>query len=573
MKFKKSYIATLFSSLLLVACSNNKGDFGLENTQEKPYKYTPKKPKPIEYGDDITQVKSYEELPELLQPALGAATAIPRRIFNPKASEEAFVSILPRDIHKIEGKLDELPYQEEMLKDPAAKSKVLVHSYDEKRTLSKLKKPNYVRAGFVFVDESGLAKYQDPKTGKDVYRYGKIGYLFYKGIEPAKSLPVDKVIEYVGTWDFTTDAQKGRPPQGFNDAPSAGDRVGAISFDEPTNEDPNKGDIGHRSEFTVDFGKKELKGALYRNNVVYGDTEKKADKVKRYDISAKVFGNRFRGSATAADKQTVYWKDDATLEGGFYGPNAEELAGKFLANNYSLFGVFAAQQTGKSEAETKFDAVQVDLKEAKKLKMDTFGYANQIVVDGKVIPLINQGSSEHTVANKSVKVTACCENLGDVKFGSLNIEGENSRIYLVGERTAVKDLPQKGEVTYKGSWQGEFTHKQNGEVWHTPDKSTAEFIVNFSDKTIRGGFGSGPVSSSVLSLEQGKIEQNGFTGEVRTLKDGFRISDQSTVHINAKVNGGFYGSNASELGGTLLSDEAKNDKATGVFGAKRQVQK
>ncbi|EFX90987.1 transferrin binding protein-like solute binding protein [Actinobacillus ureae] len=46
---------------------------------------------------------------------------------------------------------------------------------------------------------------------------------------------------------------------------------------------------------------------------------------------------------------------------------------------------------------------------------------------------MNQGSSEYTVANKSVKVTACCENLGDVKFGSLNIEGENSRIYLVGE--------------------------------------------------------------------------------------------------------------------------------------------
>lgn len=263
-----------------------------------------------------------------------------------------------------------------MLKDLGANSKVLVHSYDEKRTLSKLKKTNYVRAGFVFVDESGLAKYQDPKTGKDVYRYGKIGYLFYKGVEPAKSLPVDKVINYVGTWDFTTDAQKGRLPQGLNDAPSAGDRVGAISFDEPTNENPNKGDIGHRSEFTVDFGKKELKGALYRNSVVYGDSDKKADKVKRYDISAKVFGNRFRGNATATDKQTAYWKDDATLEGGFYGPNAEELAGKFLANNYSLFSVFAAQQTEKSEAETKFDAVQLDLKEAKKLNMDTFGYAN-----------------------------------------------------------------------------------------------------------------------------------------------------------------------------------------------------
>lgn len=49
--------------------------------------------------------------------------------------------------------------------------------------------------------------------------------------------------------------------------------------------------------------------------------------------------------------------------------------------------------------------------------------------------------------------------------------------------------------------------------------------MNFSDKTIRGGFGSGPVSSTVLLLDQGKIEQNGFTGEVRTLKDGFHISD------------------------------------------------
>lgn len=572
MKFKKSYIATLFSSLLLVACSNNKGDFGLENTQEKPYKYTPKKPKPIEYGDDITQVKSYEELPELLQPSLGAATAIPRRIFLPKESEEASVSILPENIHKIGGGLEELPYKKEILDELGTESKVLIHSYDGQRKLSKLReKTKYVRAGFVFAEKDGLSKFS--KAGTDVYRYGKIGYLFYKGIEPAKSLPVDKVIEYVGTWDFTTDVQKGRPQKGLNDAFYAGDRVGAISFDEPTNDDPAKGEVGHQSEFKVDFGTKEIRGALYRNDVVYRDAKQKADKMKRYEISAKVFGNRFRGNAIAVDKDSTYWKEDATLEGGFYGPNAEELAGKFLAKNYSLFGVFAAQQKGNSEAEKKFDAVQLDLKDGKELAMDTFGYANQIVVDGKVISLMNQGSSEHTVANKSVKVTACCENLGDVKFGSLNIEGENSRIYLVGERTAVKDLPQKGEVTYKGSWQGEFTHKQNGEVWHTPDKSIAEFIVNFSDKTIRGGFGSGPVSSSVLSLEQGKIEQNGFTGEVRTLKDGFRISDQSTVHINAKVNGGFYGSNASELGGTLLSDEAKNDKATGVFGAKRQVQK
>ncbi|ASU16169.1 transferrin-binding protein-like solute binding protein [Actinobacillus pleuropneumoniae] len=568
MNVKKSQIAIVIAATLLTACSGGKGGFGLDNTQEQIPRYDPKKTKLIEFGDDVTEAKPYEQLPEFLQPTLGSEIAIPRRIIGPKAEER--VELSPDNIKRLGGSLDEIPHAKEIEDHSAVKKSgekfSLVYSHDNKSP-QRTRNMDYVRSGFVFA----LGGFSTKKNEKqeNVYRSGKIGYVFYKGINPSKALPVDKIVKYEGTWDFTTDAVNKRRAQGFEES-YIGDRYGAISYDEPINND-KYGAVGHSSEFVVNFGKKELTGQLYRNHPIR--KENTQEKTKRYDINAKLFGNRFRGSAKATDPKDRYFGKDAnnSLEGGFYGPNAEELAGKFLSNDKSLFGVFAAKQKGqKAETETKFDARQIDLKDFKQSEMDSFGQANLLVIDGHIIPLLKQ-NFDHQLANKSVKVTACCENLADVKFGTFDVAGEGPKLYLTGERTAVDAIPKSGVFAYKGSWQGQIS-SQDGTKWQTPENSAAYLQVDFDNKRVNGGFGSGPTSGTVLSLQEGVIDKNGFSGVVKTLKDGFSANGK-TFHVDGKVSGGFYGKTASEIGGSLLSTEQSQDKAAGVFGAKRQVEK
>ncbi|WGE36290.1 transferrin-binding protein-like solute binding protein [Actinobacillus genomosp. 1] len=563
MNVKKSQIAIVIAATLLTACSGGKGGFGLDNTQEKVPRYEPKKAKPIEFGDDITEAKPYEQLPEFLQPTLGSEIAIPRRIIGPTAEER--VELSPDNVKRLGGSLDEIPNKKEIEEHPAVKKSKqgLVYSHDGKTAL-RTRNMDYVRSGFVF-SEGGFSTEKNEKQ-QDVYRSGKVGYVFYKGVNPSKALPVDKIVKYEGTWDFTTDAVNKRRAEGFEES-HVGDRYGAISYDEPVNRD-----LGHTSEFTANFGTKELKGELYRNDPVRNGSPQ--TKTKRYDINAKLFGNRFRGSAKAANPKDRYFGSDAnnSLEGGFYGPNAEELAGKFLANDKSLFGVFAAKQKdGKAATETRFDARQIDLADFKQTEMDSFGQANLLVIDGRIIPLLKQ-NFEQQLANKSVKVTACCENLADVKFGSFEVAGEGKKLYITGERTAVNAIPKSGVFAYKGSWQGQIGSKDNSSKWQAPENSAVYLEVNFADKKVNGGFGSGPVSGTVLSLQEGVIEKNGFSGVVKTLSEGF-TAEGKTYHVEGKVSGGFYGKTASEIGGSFLSNEQSKDKAAGVFGAKRQVEK
>ncbi|TRC52430.1 transferrin-binding protein-like solute binding protein, partial [Mannheimia haemolytica] len=79
-----------------------------------------------------------------------------------------------------------------------------------------------------------------------------------------------------------------------------------------------------------------------------------------------------------------FGKDSNTVEGGFYGDKAQELAGKFLADDKSIFVVFAGKrdEKGEDKVEKKFDSVQVSLKDLAKSDMDTFGLATHLVIDG-----------------------------------------------------------------------------------------------------------------------------------------------------------------------------------------------
>lgn len=84
-------------------------------------------------------------------------------------------------------------------------------------------------------------------------------------------------------------------------------------------------------------------------------------------MTADIKGNRFSGKAkslvqTGSDEfeRKFFYADSNFLEGGFYGPSAEELAGKFLSNDNSAFIVFGAKQQKKdgtqSGTRTLFDA-------------------------------------------------------------------------------------------------------------------------------------------------------------------------------------------------------------------------
>ncbi|VEI44622.1 transferrin binding protein-like solute binding protein [Actinobacillus equuli] len=102
---------------------------------------------------------------------------------------------------------------------------------------------------------------------------------------------------------------------------------------------------------------------------------------------------------------------------------------KILASDQSLFAVFAAKQAeGKAATETKFDARRISLGDLQQAEMDTFGQAVQLVVDGKVISLLSP-NTEHKIANKSVKVTACCNNLADTKFGLYKIDNQAEQLF------------------------------------------------------------------------------------------------------------------------------------------------
>ncbi|MDO9735475.1 transferrin-binding protein-like solute binding protein, partial [Glaesserella parasuis] len=83
----------------------------------------------------------------------------------------------------------------------------------------------------------------------------------------------------------------------------------------------------YTSEFEVDFSTKKLKGKLNSKTA-------NAESLERYSIEAELKGNRFRGKAIAKnDSDAILGKSSDYLEGGFYGPKAEELAGKFITND------------------------------------------------------------------------------------------------------------------------------------------------------------------------------------------------------------------------------------------------
>ncbi|HGO8581948.1 TPA: transferrin-binding protein-like solute binding protein [Neisseria meningitidis] len=228
-------------------------------------------------------------------------------------------------------------------------------------------------------------------------------------------------------------------------------------------------------------------------------------------------------------------------------------------------------------------------------------------------PAASNTAGDTNGKTKTYAVEVCCSNLNYLKYGLLTrktagntVEGGNGSptaaqtaqgaqsMFLQGERTDEKEIPKEQQnIVYRGSWYG---HIANGTStsWsgNASDKeggNRAEFTVNFGTKKINGTLTAENRQAATFTIE-GDIEDNGFSGTAKTADLGFDLDQSNTTGTpkayitNAKVQGGFYGPKAEELGGwfaypgdkqtenaTVASGNGNSaSSATVVFGAKRQ---
>lgn len=475
----------------------------------------------------------------------------------------------------------------------------------------------YVDYGYYLVND---ADYLTVKTDSPkLWNLGPVGGVFYNGTTTAKELPTQDAVKYKGHWDFMTDvANKRNRFSEVKETPQAGWYYGASSKDEynrlltrkDSAPDNYSGEYGHSSEFTVDFSKKSLKGELSSN--LQDSHKKTVTKTKRYDIDANIHGNRFRGSAIASDKDDASkakhpFTSDAKdrLEGGFYGPKGEELAGKFLTDDNKLFGVFGAKRESKAEEKTEaiLDAYALGTFNTNnattftpftKKQLDNFGNAKKLVLGSTVIDLVSTDATkneftkdkpesatneagETLMVNDKVSVKTYGKNFEYLKFGELSVGTSNS-VFLQGERTATtgdKAVPTTGKAKYLGNWVGYITGTGTGKSFNEA-QDVADFDIDFEKKTVNGKLTTKDRKDPVFSIT-GNIAGNGWTGKASTTKanaGGYNIdssssTNKSIVIENANVTGGFYGPNANEMGGSFTHD-TDDSKASVVFGTKKQ---
>ncbi|HGJ8645425.1 TPA: transferrin-binding protein-like solute binding protein [Neisseria gonorrhoeae] len=276
----------------------------------------------------------------------------------------------------------------------------------------------YVWSGFFY---KHIRTKSETIDGKVTVRSGPDGYIFYKGTDPSRKLPVSGKVMYKGTWDFLTDVKAN---QKFTDLGNAsakpGDRYSAFSgeLDYIVKKEDDKKDghvgLGLTTEITVDFGKKTLSGKLIKNNMVINNGDEPT--TQYYSLEAQVTGNRFNGKAIATDKPKAnetkehpFVSDSSSLSGGFFGPKGEELGFRFLSDDGKVAVVGSAKTkdknangntaaagtagaAGMSSEDTKLttvlDAVELKSDGKKVENLDNFSDATRLVVDGIMIPLL-----------------------------------------------------------------------------------------------------------------------------------------------------------------------------------------
>lgn len=674
---KLNYFSIALLPLMLAACG---GNFGVQPVAKPtPTVQTPSDSKPSKPEDVPTPppAKPSTETTPVNQPAVGAAMRLLRRntafhredgteIPDSKQAEEK-LSFQEGDVLFLygskENKLQQLK-SEIHKRNPNVRIRTSENEnkkYDYK----------FVDAGYVYVKGKDEIKWTlDYKQFSN--RLGYDGFVYYSGERPSQSLPGAGTVEYSGNWQYMTDVKRHRAGKavGIDNLGYItfyGNDVGATSYAAKDADDREK----HPAKYTVDFGNKTLKGELIKNQYVKPREQQKPLTI--YDITAKLDGNRFTGSAKVntelkksyADKEHLFFHTDADqrLEGGFFGDNGEELAGRFISNDNSVFGVFAGKQKTDasgtnpampSEKHTKIlDSLKISVDEASDNNarqfaispMPDLGHPDKLLVEGREIPLVNQEQTIDLADGRKMTVSACCDFLTYVKLGRIKTDrpaakpkaqdeeedeedtgvdngeegedeigdeegtedeavedegdedevseeeadeaeeespaeeggggsdgippvpeasrGRDIDLFLKGIRTAEADIPKTGTAHYTGTWEARIGKPIQWDN-HADKAAKAEFDVDFGKKSISGTLTEKNGVQPAFHIENGKIEGNGFYATARTRENGINLSGNGSTNpktfqaSDLRVEGGFYGPQAAELGGTIFNKDGKS---------------
>lgn len=694
---KPNYGGIALLPLLLASCIG--GNFGVQPVAEPtPTEQTPSDSKPSKPEDVPTPppAEPSVEITPVNRPAVGAAMRLPRRniaFYNKDGTE------IP-DKHQAEEHLllkeEDILFLDGTRQEQADKLKKEINGrYPDVRVITSTNedaKYNYrfVRAGYVFTRAEGKDNEKEKTLeGKEfVNRFSYDGFVYYSGEHPSQSLPRTETVQYSGNWQFVTDAKRWRTQNAGGGRDLGfdyfyGNDIGATSYAARDADDRKK----HPAKYTVDFDKKILKGELIKNQYVRNRNDPQ-NPLTIYNITADLNGNRFTGSAKVnpdlaknhANKEHLFFHTDADrrLEGGFFGDNGEELAGRFISNDKSVFGVFAGKQKTEaanaadtkpalpSEKHTKIlDSLKISVDEAADKNarpfavspMPDFGHPDKLLVEGREILLVNQEQTIELADGRKMTVSACCDFLTYVKLGRIKTDrpaskpkaedkgedeegagvdngeegtedeaaegseggedeigdegggaedeaaeneggeedeaeepeepeeespaegggggsdgispapeapkGRDIDLFLKGIRTAEADIPKTGTAHYTGTWEARIGKPIQWD--NQADKTAkAEFNVDFGEKSISGTLTEKNGVQPAFHIENGKIEGNGFHATARTRDNGINLSGTGSTNPKTfqandlRVEGGFYGPQAEELGGTIFNKDGKS---------------
>ncbi|HHY0104391.1 TPA: transferrin-binding protein-like solute binding protein [Neisseria meningitidis] len=688
---KPNYGGIVLLPLLLASCIG--GNFGVQPVVESTPTAYPVTFKSKDVPTSPPAGSSVETTP-VNRPAVGAAMRLPRRniaFYNKDGTEipgkhqaEEHLLLKEEDILFLDGTRQE---QADKLK------KEINGRYPDVRVITSTNedaKYNYkfVRAGYVFTRAEGYDnKKEKAPNGKEfVNRFSYDGFVYYSGEHPSQSLPRTETVQYSGNWQFVTDAKRWRTQNAGGGRDLGfdyfyGNDIGATSYAARDADDREK----HPAKYTVDFDKKILKGELIKNQYVR-NRNGPYNPLIIYNITAKLDGNRFTGSAKVnpdlaekhAGKEHLFFHADADqrLEGGFFGDNGEELAGRFISNDKSVFGVFAGKQNSSvpSGKHTKIlDSLKIAADEAADPKarpfiaepMPDFAHPDKLLVEGHEISLLKDTQTIVLADGRKKTIRACCDFLNYVKIGRMQTErpaakpkaqDENSEdeigeseeneedlvaeeestedeavedseggkdeigdegggaedeatenegseeeggeeaeepeeespaegggggsdgispapeapkgrdidLFLKGIRTAEADIPKTGTAHYTGTWEARIGEPIQWDNQADEKAAKAKFDVDFDRKSISGTLTEKNGVEPAFRIENGVIEGNGFYATARTRENGINLSgngstDPKTFQAsNLRVEGGFYGPQAEELGGIIFNNGGKS---------------
>lgn len=460
---KLNYGGIALLPLMLAACG---GNFGVQPVAKPtPTAQTPSDSKPSKPEDVPTPppAKPSIETTPVNRPAVGAAMRLLRRNTAFHREDGTAIPDSKQAEEKLSFKEGDVLFLYGSKENKLQQLKSEIHKRNPEASITtsenENKKYNYrfVSAGYVFTKngKDEIEKTSDEKQFSN--RLGYDGFVYYSGEHPSQSLPSAGTVKYSGNWQYMTDAKRHRTGQAVSSVDLGyttyyGNEIGAASYEARDADSREK----HPAEYTVDFDKKTLEGKLIKNQYVKPNEPKKPLTI--YSITATLDGNRFTGSAKVntelktshADKEHLFFHTDADqrLEGGFFGDKGEELAGRFISNDNSVFGVFAGKQKTDasnasdtnpampSEKHTKIlDSLKISVDEAADKNartfaispMPDFGHPDKLLVEGREIPLVNQEQTIDLADGRKMTVRACCDFLTYVKLGRIKTDRPASK--------------------------------------------------------------------------------------------------------------------------------------------------